>query len=788
MSEEAAGPAGDLPKEPATPAAAAAPHPPPRPQPGSWPRLALRSRLACLALAGVVVAAWLLDVSGHGVVGGREVARAAGRLAAPAALAAGCVWLLAAALSEIMRGIGGGIVSPRAAAGESWRRSRAAVLPALVLLSLAVRLAGIDSEVTGRYYLDEGTYYHHASRIDDGEPLLRSFVYPHFTYYADALTLWLAARFPAAVASSARTLYGLEEPLAVSWLLLRLVVALLSAATVVPVFRIAERISSPAAAALAAVLVVLSDLYNEGSHLNICDLPAAFFATLCLLFAARLLDVESARDYVLAGVAAGLAAGSKYPAGFVALAVVAVWLRWRIARRDLRPDLLWAGLAAAATVLLVMPSLLVYPESALWGKQSILFGARQYGRHGWLGVLPGSNLGFYADQLAWSFGVPALVLGGSGLLFLGRRRVARLLWLAPFPAVFFLLIVSMNMAVKRNLYPIIPMLAVFLGVGIARWLELLAPRPAGAAAPCAAERPAQPASRRALLARFPLLPGRVRRPLRWLAAAAVLALTLWPAADLTARQTIGFVTPTTREAAAAWIGAHLPAGAAIVKELYTPDFPPHRFAVAAERFVGRIPIPDLRGPDNDYVLLSSAAYSRFRDPAALFTDNQRQIARRYEEIFTTFPLVREWIPGELQLGPVLRLYRIDPDPAACQPRPARLAAAEAFVPDDGMREAPGRPLRYSSPEQWSLFRRCLPAGRYLLTLEGDVRQPARLRVADLSGAAVAQISLASPAPPPAAPAPATLSLPKTAKYFLYVYLGPGSSLRQLTVIPLHEPR
>jgi hypothetical protein len=732
---------------------------------------------AALALAAMVTVLWLLDVAWRGR-GGRGVPEGLSRVAIVAALAAGAGWLAAA-------------LAARVAGRRGWQLAAALALPGLVVLSLAVRFAGIDSEVSGRYYLDEGTYYHHATAIDGGELLTRTFIYPHLTYYADALTLWVAARFQVVVGALVRRLYGLDEPLAVAWLLLRGVVALLSALTVVPVWKIAERLGGGSdgppgtgagdglawapwtgrvAGALAVGLLIFSDLFNQGSHLNTCDVPSAFFATVCLLFAARLAQRESARDYALAGVAAGLAAASKYPAGLAALAVAAVWTGWRLRRRDWNPGLAWAALAAAGTVVAVMPSLIAYPDLAFGGERGVFFGARQYGRGGWLGVMPDSNAAFYGGELLSTFGWPAVAVGVSGLGLLavrglraghGERRrapgLAGLLWLAVYPVAFLALIASMNMVVKRNLYPVLPILAVYLGVGMAAWLEL------------AAE----------LASRSPLVPA--WRWGRW--AVTILALAcLWPPVELTARQTVGYVSPTTREDAAAWIGHHLPLGASIVKESYTPDFPAGRFAVSQQRLAGRIPIPELRDPQNDYLLLSSAAYARFRDPAALFTDNQRELAHRYDEIFRTFALVKEWVPGELQLGPVLRLYRIDPDPAACVPG-AELAAADAFMPDESMRPAsdrPDRPLRYTAPGQWSLFRACLPAGRYRLGMLGELRPPASVRVTDATGSQLDQLEV-KPAGGPGPAGVADFELKRPGKVLLYVDLGSGSRLRAVNV-------
>ncbi|HVS00856.1 MAG TPA: glycosyltransferase family 39 protein, partial [Thermoanaerobaculia bacterium] len=495
------------------------------------------------------------------------------------------------------------------------------------------------------------------------------------------------------------------------------------------------------AGALAALLLIFSPLYNDGSHLNICDVPSAFFATLCLLFVGRLVDEESLRDYLLAGVAAGLAAGSKYPAGVVAVAIVAVWLCWRIARRDWRWGLLWAGLAALAAFAAVMPSLLFFPGQALWGGRGIFFGARQYSQGGWLGVMPGSNALFYAENLAWSFGLPVLIAGVAGLagLFvLDRERLRRLLWMLPFPVLFLWLIFSMNMVVRRNLYPAVPILAVFLGIGIAAWIERI-------------ER---------------LRPGVQWRPAA--VAALAVACLAFPVYR-TAQQDVGLARPSTREVAAAWIRENVPLGVTILKESYTPDFKWYEYDVQQRRFAARFSPAELRAPGNDYVLLASAAYGRFQQPERFLKPHHREFARRYRQIFEGFELVRSWQRSEWRLGPELRLYRA-PEPAGCGPA-ADLPAAGAYVPDGSMRPKPKRPIQYTVDGQWALFKGCFDAGTYQATVRGEPMGPGEVRVVTLEGQEVGKLEAAGQG----------LRLPRRGKYLFYVYLPVGSRLRGVTV-------
>jgi 4-amino-4-deoxy-L-arabinose transferase-like glycosyltransferase len=240
-------------------------------------------------------------------------------------------------------------------------RTRRWLVPLLLALSLAVRLIGADHEVSGRYWGDEGTYYQHATQINEGKLLTRSFVYPHLTYDLYAFALWLAGLFPGFTAGIVRALWGVTVPLEREWLILRLVSALLGAFTIVPVVLLARRIAAKAAAlkpdlgkwagAFAGLLLIANPHFNMGSHLFICDAPSAFFAAVSLAFAGRLLDSERNRDYAAAGIWAGLAAAAKYPAGVVAVAIVALWASWRFVRFDERGakprrwswGLLWAG-------------------------------------------------------------------------------------------------------------------------------------------------------------------------------------------------------------------------------------------------------------------------------------------------------------------------------------------------------------------------------------------------------------------------------------------------------------
>ena len=687
-----------------------------------------RAAAGVAALWFVSAVLWLLAVSGRGAPAAVE--RGAVALALAATLGLGAAWIARA-------------VRRAAASGDPLPL----LAPALLLVALAVRLVGLDHEVGELFYLDEGTYSHHAAEINRGQLLQRDFVYPHLLYYLDAFALWIAGLFREGVAWAARAVYGLEDWQAVRRLVMRLVVALTGAATALPVLAVGRRLAGPAAGAAGALLIVFSPLYNDGSHLAICDVPSAFFAALCLAATARLLERESGRWYLLAGAAAGLAAAAKYPAGLVAVAPAAAWLRWRLGDWRLHPGLLQAGLAALAVFLTANPGLLAYPERALRGPRGILFGVYQYGGEGWFGAVPPSAPLWYLGQLGWGFGWPALVLGLGGLGLLAGPERGRLLWLLPFPVLYLALIFTLDVVVARNLYPALPPLAAFLGAGVTAAARRLA---AGGG-----------------------------RPRRALAAAGAFAALALPIAR-TVLQDAALARPGTRVVAREWIREHVPRGATILREDYTPDLAPEEYddeGLGRARFLAALPLAEIRRPEVDFVLVSSGAFQRFFNPQGNSGAREREMAERYRTVFESFPLVTRFLPGPTRLGPELRLYRAIPDPPAYRTR-RRWTPAELFLPDGGMRSGAAAAVEFTREGQWALAKEFLEEGTYRLRVRGRETGPGSVTLRGLATGHEERVPLEGSG--------ATLRLPARDKVFLYLARPPGSRIAEIEVRRLAE--
>jgi hypothetical protein len=646
-------------------------------------------------------------------------------------------------------------------AGKLWRgelldRTAGRFLLVTTAVALLVEAIGLGHEIGGMYFGDEGWFLAEAKRINAERALRPWFVYPHFLFYWDAFALWLADLSGPVMPALARRLWGVEGALNISALVTRGASALLAALATVPTFLGARRLAllpdengatDSAAAArtglAAALLLGLSPTLVEVGHLNLADVPTTFWAACVAYGAVLLMERETVRRYVLTGAAAGLAAASKYPAGVVAVAIAAVWLRGVVARRRLNAGLVWAALAAIAAFVLAMPSILRWPEVAFVGGEGhpdVFFGVRLYGKAHWHGVVRESNALYYLRELGHAFGWPALAMGAAGIATLPRPFRRRLGWLLAFPIVHLALLLAMAIAVRRNLMSMLPFLAIVLGSGLA-----------GLYAWCAL---------------------RWRRPLAATAVAVALLLPSVATAALLVRQS----RPTTRDTAAAWMREHLPPGSFLVQEQYTPLVGPEEiFPARRPRFAARLEPQVLRDPQHDYLLLSSEAYGRFFDTENLENLASDETARRYRDIFESIPLVREWTPSRFQDGPTLKLYRLDP--AAPETLgPGRLEAARALVSSPSMRSS-GSEIRFEQPGEWALFKIRLAAGAYGVHADGAGAGKIRIRTREDEGETVTALENGT----------ARLAIGAPRKVFLYIELETGSRLAGLTIEPSPAP-
>ncbi|MBA3469077.1 MAG: glycosyltransferase family 39 protein [Herpetosiphonaceae bacterium] len=243
----------------------------------------------------------------------------------------------------------------------------------------------------------------------------------------------------------------------------RVLTTLCGVATVGLVYRIGRRWWSVGTALVAAAVLAMLPFHIRHSQYITTDVPSALMTTLALAAALRLLVArESWRWYALAGLWVGLATGTKYNVGLVALAVaMAHVLAWGAQSLRQSGRLAWAALWCVGTFAATTPTIAIDWADFTRDMQRQLISYS--GGHGEIvGRWP---VGEYLDFL-WFDGLrigpasAALV----GLAWVLRRRNRPGLVLLSFCLPYLLFTLSQPTHFVRNLLPLMPVFALWAGL------------------------------------------------------------------------------------------------------------------------------------------------------------------------------------------------------------------------------------------------------------------------------------------------------------------------------------
>jgi hypothetical protein len=357
-------------------------------------------------------------------------------------------------------------------------RSRKGVIPAAV--SLVVVLAGIL-----RFYgLAWGAPYFHF-HIDE-----------HFVFVgADRLRVSMEAAamsgkffmygpLPMHLLNAVVWVYeGIKAPLAltvfedqVTYMVMgRAISAAMGTATVLVIYFVGKRISTPIGGLLGAALLATTVVHIAESHSFRVDLAMLFFVSLAWLSALRIAEQGRWRDYLWAGVFSGAAIGSKYSAAFI-LGVVAVahlaaprrprtwidlrgWLAWTA--RGLSP----LAMTALAFAIINPMAFRYYPKFRQDVVEQIVNPLTGGSKPIWIAqfsdVQP--QLYWFTTNLWWGFGPALEVWGLLGIAWLLWRPTRPKIVVAAFPLIYFLTAGGTTAPMARYALPLAPAFAVAAG-------------------------------------------------------------------------------------------------------------------------------------------------------------------------------------------------------------------------------------------------------------------------------------------------------------------------------------
>lgn len=490
--------------------------------------------------------------------------------------------------------------------GERIRRgAAAAALPAILAVALAARVWSIRSGVPHAVGIDEPAILDRALRIlNTGDWNPHIFDYPTLVIYVHAIAA--IALFLGGAIRGAWTSLATFDITAV-YTTARLLTAVMGVVTVWLTYRVGDGIGGRTLGLLAAAQLAVLPTHVRESHFALTDVPVTALTTLAVWLSMRAARLRTVRGYAAAGAACGLAVAAKYNGVVVCVTPAVAWVVHEPMARDRVRKALAACACAAGVFLLASPyAALDYPAflSGFAAQAARFSASRGPGDPSWL---------LYLKHMALMgrFWLPAAGVGIAILLWRGTTR-ARALPLLGFGAAYFYTLATHGIVFARYALPLLPVVSVLAAVPVVELVRAL-------------ERFGRP------------------RTARWALAAGALALTV-PFAAQSMMWSRQFAAPDTRQIAAAWMKANLPAGARVVVENSGPTYlRTLGLDVVPVELVIDHPLEWYRDQQIAYVVISSRDVDRNR------------------EYLKAGPIVFEVAPSQSRWGPPIRLVKISTD-------------------------------------------------------------------------------------------------------------------------------
>lgn len=504
--------------------------------------------------------------------------------------------------------------------GSTW------LLVIVLILALCLRLWGINFGLPYLYHPDEPGNVTVAQNIfKTGDLNPHFFNYPSLFFYLNGLAYvvyfllgkWMGlfripsdVPFPQIIAMGCGT-----TPMPTTFVMGRLLTVLFGVATVFLVYHIGWRLlGSKQVGLLASLMLAISPTHVSHSQLITPDAFLVFFILLSFLGSVGVLKEGRSRDYVLAGLGAGLAASTKYNGALILVSLIAAH-SIRYGRCVFKRCSLYLGIGlSVAAFLLTTPFALLDWEAFRTGVQ---FELRHYAT-GHAGM-EGNTLKWYISYLLTIEGpIAFLAILESIRSFSARSK--NTLALSIFPITYFVFINRLVVRNDRTLLPLIPFLLLL-------------------AAQCAIE-----AFNRT---RYSLFHTRFFR-----AAFTILISSLLIIVPLyrTIQSNLRRCTVDSRETARVWIEDNLPPGAKIAVEAYSPFVNPQRFVVLGTPKITDFPLTWYIDEQFDYLVFAEGMFGRFyREP-----QRYAEEIGKYEVFFRNLEPVRIFSDG----GYEVRIYQL----------------------------------------------------------------------------------------------------------------------------------
>jgi hypothetical protein len=526
-------------------------------------------------------------------------------------------------------------------------------LAGIVLIAIAIRVYGIGFGLPYLDHPDESVNYNIIVGMLNEQSLSPGrFTYPTLTYYfqrslleavylvGKGLGYYNGIQDIQPVNVLAIGVGKIENPAV--FLLMRLFSMLAGVAAVVMVYLCGRQwwpgdYRGILVGLIAAFFTALSPTLVGDSRFITPDIWGVLFILVSFRAGIAVYRNDATRNYVWAGIAVGLAAGTKYVGGIVGIVMpVAHVLRnltpgaisWRQFLIDWRVIVmgLISLLAFLATSPYVILDFKVFLSDFLF-----IFGHYAKSHPG----MEGETLLFYS-RLLFAVHGPISVLAVAGVAWGLATSPKRTILFCSFPIAYFLMIVDVPVRNDRTLMPVLPFVFLLAAVFLVNLKE-------------------------AIRSRYPKIPALL------LLAVAVPGLVAVPASR-TFRDSVALAAPKPSDAARAWLAENLPAGSSVLIESYSPYIDPSRFDVSGVFSMSEPEAAEYLSRDPDYLVFSARQYGRFVYHPAAYPEQ----AAIYANLFASHDLIATFGGGGSAYE--IRIFRSrDPGQSGNAPAPDETA-------------------------------------------------------------------------------------------------------------------
>jgi 4-amino-4-deoxy-L-arabinose transferase-like glycosyltransferase len=514
----------------------------------------------------------------------------------------------------------------------------------ILLVGFIVRLVGIPFGLPYLYHVDEARFAKISLNYFTGDLNPHFFHVPTLHTYAVA-GIWAIyyhlGKISGKFANVTDFMDSFQDDPTVFILLGRLLTVLLSVGTIALVYIIGTKMYNRRAGIFAALFLTFSHVHNKISHYQVPDAPMVFFFMLSFLFIWHIYKRGKPKDYILAGLFAGLAMATKYGGQMLFLPLLLAHLFRKIEEKQVIQNIVFSLPLVLSGFFFGLGFLIGCPYFML-DFASFWRGFQWQSKH----LYVEGHFGSSTAQPAWLFYIKQgfrenvgllsqfLVLGGMLYGFVKHKK--REILLFSLPAVLFVIIGGWKAKAVRYMLPLTPFLALIAGYFldfVLHKIETFKARSSLAA---------RQGGKNSIL--LPVL---------------LLSLILFPSAYKVFRFDLSLTQKDTRTLSKEWINNTIPEGSHIACESYCPPISENMYDRHYRHTLGQVTLEYLTQRGTQYVVISDIMYSRFLNAPDEFPRQARFYKSLNEQAMLIKTFEPAWNEKLIDLhNPTIKIYKL----------------------------------------------------------------------------------------------------------------------------------